>query len=291
MASSGIDSTPSGLAAAVTQGRADEVGRILQRALRWRIHLSSTGATALHVAAARGDETMANVLIEHAAVDAATTNGMTALHMACSVIRGSNQHPAECFCGDGGFHTLGRDGVASCGGQWRQGRSSTPLAARIDVNAVTSSDGTLTPLLLAAMRLGDAAASEMAQLLLEHGASASAATTDGVTALEIAVRRGASDLVRVLLAQGADAAQALAVSAPEVGGGQPDGQPDGSPDGSPPAEDGASRDAASRSLLHLAVERGCRRPPIARPPCRSGCGDARRSHSSAPLLSLDPTLP
>lgn len=258
VASSGIDSTPSGLAAAVTQGRADEVGRILQEdASLARIHLSSTGATALHVAAARGDETMANVLIEHAAVDAATTNGMTALHMACSanhvdlaniLLNASAATEASTRSGETALHLAVANGAKDA--------ARLLLQRGSDVNAVTSSDGTLTPLLLAAMRLGDAAASEMAQLLLEHGASASAATTDGVTALEIAVRRGASDLVRVLLAQGADAAQALAVSAPEVGGGQPDGQPDGSPDGSPPAEDGASRDAASRSLLHLAVERG-----------------------------------
>ena len=201
-----VGSAPDGTAyaAAVQQGLQGQLAA-LENVLELDASLagaaiSSTGATALHFAAAKGQVPMARLLLYYgASVTAKTAGGATPLAMACSSVELDAaalliEHGArEPACGAAALHAAVARSKARV--------VESLLRGGAEPSIVASDDGK-TPLHIAAIT-GDAA---IASVLLRHGASHEARfKTSGETPLHIAAIKSHADVVAVLLAAGADA--------------------------------------------------------------------------------------
>mgnify|MGYP002842833464 CR=1 FL=1 len=162
--------------------------------------VSSTGATALHFAAARGKVALATLLLSHGAeASAKTSGGATPLSMACASVQlelcallidyGAKPEPS---CGAAALHAaVSRSNHELVETLLSRGGASPSVA--------DSEDGS-TPLHIASIT-GDAS---IASLLLKHGASHEARYKDsGEQPLHVAAIKGNAAVARVLLAAGA----------------------------------------------------------------------------------------
>ena len=162
--------------------------------------VSSTGATALHFAAARGNVALATLLLSHGAeASAKTSGGATPLSMACASVQlelcallidyGAKPEPS---CGAAALHAaVSRSNHELVETLLSRGGASPSVA--------DSEDGS-TPLHIASIT-GDAS---IASLLLKHGASHEARYKDsGEQPLHVAAIKGNAAVARVLLAAGA----------------------------------------------------------------------------------------
>lgn len=162
--------------------------------------VSSTGATALHYAAARGQTEMVRLLLSNGApISPKTTSGATPLKMACAsamleaaclLIEHDAEH--EPSCGAQALHAA----VASS-----QRDSVASLLQAGALTSIADGDDGRTVLHQAAIN-GDV---EITSLLLQHGASHAVRYKDsGEHPLHVAAIKSHASVARVLLAAGAD---------------------------------------------------------------------------------------
>lgn len=196
--------------------------------------LSSTGATALHFAAARGETAMLELLLEHgAAVAARTTGGASPLSMACGAVQLDTavllvQHGAlgEPSCGAAALHAavsrdrpdvvlkLLRGGAAPSVAESEDGATPLHLAAIVGSATIASvllahgashtvryKDSGEQPLHIAALK----SHVEVARVLLDSGASLEATNANRQTPLLAAAMHGEPPMVAFLLERGARA--------------------------------------------------------------------------------------
>jgi uncharacterized protein len=182
-------------------------GALLSAALAATLHASADGTV---VDAARlGDATAVRTLLKAGAdVNAAQGDGMTALHWAAQ--KGDANMVAMLLSAGGNVRATTRLGGYTPMHLASQAGHPTVVAALLAAGAgadVTTSTGA-SPLMLAA-RSGNV---ESATRLIENGASLDAKeTTHGQTALMVAAGLNRADVVRLLLARGADATLASRV--------------------------------------------------------------------------------
>ena len=166
---------------------------------------TSTGATALHFAAAKGLLASATLLLDHSAeVDAATSSGMTPLMMASAA---GNHELVQLLLARGASHqrtsAKGETALHLAAASAREDAARALLASGADVDAATAEGA--TPLYLAAQ----ASSSRLIRLLAHGGAAVDAvasASTGGATPLFAAVRAGSLGAVEALLELGASPA-------------------------------------------------------------------------------------
>ncbi|XP_062215077.1 protein VAPYRIN-like [Phragmites australis] len=182
--------TPLRLAAEA--GRRDAVKALLVAGARADARCSTDGATALHAAARRGDETMARLLLSHGAAGTAAVRdaaGKTAFEIAAE--EGHAGRIME-------FLGLSEAILAAA----RKGEVRAVRRAADGCGSVEGRDAHgWTPLMRAAFK----GRADTVRDLIDRGADVDAADAEGYTALHCAAEAGRVDVVDLLIKNGANA--------------------------------------------------------------------------------------